>query len=643
MAEEAPDVPASRFAKAKVATSQLANNIVDGVSCGASKVLDAVNFQWVNLHKMPSAVALLILLVVLALCVGLTAVPVKNGVTLGVEFGGGYQLRYECYQKPGGPPVTPDAVTAQAKSMYIDCVNAGYSNCVVQYYQPRSINVVIPGVSTSEEISPVLDAFAQEPLGLKLTFSLSLSGVLGSSDLTATITAACIAFGVVWGVLLLRYLAAGALALYLTVVFSWLVLIFFNASPSVLSEAAFVAFVLNIALSADAHILTFECARQELHTLPKSADREECRRALLAGTRSATITILKANTTTIICMFVMYFVGVGPVADYALMVLISVATSILVNVILARLFLQLAWSAGVIETGAVFGDKGPQYDDEQAKTWWTANYFWRPRRNISFDFISIWWVGVGASLIVITVGCVFLAHQDVLPLNFDIDFTSGTALDLVLTPGNYTCDDLSSTAEDTGPSVATCALASDRSSGHAALRFDDVLGSEDVQAIVTAMEDAYGAPVAFTEITVDPSVAITMVHHGIKAICISAVVVALVVWLRFDLAAALSGGVAMASSGIFSLCCFAMGGYEIDVTFVAAEPLRAFSLAITFGLVSAAYTTILIVAPMYNALSLGGMALSARMLARTQSQKDSTPDDDSVKRTPSAAQTAPPT
>lgn len=67
---------------------------------------------------------------------------------------------------------------------------------------------------------------------------------------------------------------------------------------------------------------------------------------------------------------------------------------------------------------------------------------------------------------------------------------------------------------------------------------------------------------------------------------------------------------------------------SLCLVYQAAEPLRAFSLAITFGLVSAAYTTILIVAPMYYALSLGGMALSARMLARTQSQKDSTPDDD---------------
>ncbi len=42
------------------------------------------------------------------------------------------------------------------------CVYLGHSNCVVQYYLPSTINVVIPGVSTQAEIQPLLDAFASE-------------------------------------------------------------------------------------------------------------------------------------------------------------------------------------------------------------------------------------------------------------------------------------------------------------------------------------------------------------------------------------------------------------------------------------------------------------------------------------------------
>ena len=37
------------------------------------------------------------------------------------------------------------------------------------------------------------------------------------------------------------------------------------------------------------------------------------------------ITILESNTTTIICMLVLYFAGEGPVSDFAFMVLLSVS------------------------------------------------------------------------------------------------------------------------------------------------------------------------------------------------------------------------------------------------------------------------------------------------------------------------------
>ena len=43
----------------------------------------------------------------------------------------------------------------------------------------------------------------------------------------------------------------------------------------------------------------------------------------------------------------------------------QVATSLLVNVLLARLCLRLGWNAGFIRTGAFFGDKGPAYDEEE--------------------------------------------------------------------------------------------------------------------------------------------------------------------------------------------------------------------------------------------------------------------------------------
>ena len=639
------------------------------------KTAYAINFEWLSLRPLYSGILLATIFVALSLVVGLTAVSVKNGVTLGVEFGGGYEIRYLATQKEGGPNVTEETMQAQARSMYMDCVNNGHSNCVVQYYMPDSFNVIIPGVSTEAEVQPVLDAFAKEPLALTLKFSLSLSGVLGTQDLEATIRAAGIAFAIVWAVLLLRYWVAGALGLYMSIVFIWLLMICFNASPTVLSEAAIVAFVLNIGFAADAHILTFERARELLHGLSRDATEEEGLEAFLFANRTSLVTILEANITTLIAMLILYLAGIGSVADFAFMVLISVAISILINVIFTRLVLRLAWNSKLIRTGGFYGDRGPAYDDDKTH-WWQKIRFWKPVRAVNINWVFYWWIGVSASLAVFIAGAVYLANQDVHPLNLDIDFTRGTALDVTMPSLNFTGDGVASIAEDTsGKSVATFAV----SGQQVAIRFDDVLGTSSVQHIIKALEKTYHGNVTFEENTVDPTVAIDMLHRAYIAIIVSAVCVDIFVLLRFNWVFALSAFFAMASAGIYSLCCFALGAFEIDVTFVAAvltvfsyavndcivvfdrirfetekagpkaktpqglkevvnealaricirsvltlamvmvcsllmvfqgaEPLRAFSLAITFGLLSSTYTTLLIVAPLYYYITLAILVL----------------------------------
>jgi hypothetical protein len=56
------------------------------------KVSYALNFEWLALGRMPSLILLVLLILGLSLTLGITAQSVKDGVTLGVEFGGGYQL-----------------------------------------------------------------------------------------------------------------------------------------------------------------------------------------------------------------------------------------------------------------------------------------------------------------------------------------------------------------------------------------------------------------------------------------------------------------------------------------------------------------------------------------------------------------------
>ena len=51
-----------------------------------------LNCEWLALPRWPSLALLLVLVVGLSCALGFSAVPIKNDVTLGVEFGGGYSL-----------------------------------------------------------------------------------------------------------------------------------------------------------------------------------------------------------------------------------------------------------------------------------------------------------------------------------------------------------------------------------------------------------------------------------------------------------------------------------------------------------------------------------------------------------------------
>ena len=65
----------------------------DALGTGWSYISYVLNCDWLNLGRWPSLVLFWLLIIGLPILVGCTANTVKDNVKLGVEFGGGYQLR----------------------------------------------------------------------------------------------------------------------------------------------------------------------------------------------------------------------------------------------------------------------------------------------------------------------------------------------------------------------------------------------------------------------------------------------------------------------------------------------------------------------------------------------------------------------
>ncbi|KAL4420516.1 hypothetical protein ABPG75_010172 [Micractinium tetrahymenae] len=592
----APHPPASGFAR-------LQRQVLSALHKGWDVTSYYLNCEWLALGHWPSLALLLTIVVGLCFAVGFSAKPIKNAVTLGVEFGGGYTMLYSCVQKENSTvTVTDETLQAQGQAIYDICVSNGLPNSKVSVLRPDKVQVVIPGVDDKEQIAPVLAAFEDLPLGMEIRSAMSMGGDTGSQDLQDTILAAGVAFAIVWGCLVFRYFAAGLLGLFLCVVYIWLHMIFFNASTYALSDAAIVAVVLNIGLGADAHIIAFEQCRLSFATLPRNSPRELGLEALTRALRIAMVTVLEANVSTILAMVVLYGVGTGATVEFAFTVMISVCASMIVNVLLARVLLRLCWNAELMAIGGFFGDKGPNYDDDRRATFTKVQKYvlipyWKPARKVNTDFIRLWWIGFIATMAVIIAGSVCLGTKG---LNWGVDYSAGTSVSMIIPPPyDYTCEDVTKYAQrKSNATVSTCSIADQ---GHVELRFKDALDPHKVQLIIFRItsvlggpivynesvlggpivynESVLGGPIVYNEYTIDSSLAVEQSRRAIAAMIVAAVVTCAFLLLRFGPGFSAAGFISLASAGLFAICCFAMGGYEVNLPIISAV-LTVFSYAI---------------------------------------------------------------
>lgn len=72
-----------------------------------------------------------------------------------------------------------------------------------------------------------------------------------------------------------------------------------------------------------------------------------------------------------------------------------------------------------------------------------------------------------------------------------------------------------------------------------------------------------GGPIIYNEYTIDNTLAVEQSQRAILAMVIAAVVTCAFILLRFGPGFSLSGFLSLASAGLFAICCFAMGSYEV--------------------------------------------------------------------------------
>ena len=154
------------------------------------------------------------------------------------------------------------------------------------------------------------------------------------------------------------------------------------------------------------------------------------------------------------------------------------------------------------------------------------------------------------------------------PLNLDIDFKAGTALDVSL---NQPITLIKATAliQDAGFKPATVVISGDQKNQISA-QFEKGLNAAQVTQIVASFKKDYGSSVASQENTANLPSARELVLKATCAIAFSILGIFIFVTWRFGWQYGLASTVGILNSAFFVLSIFSIFHSEIDVTFIAA-------------------------------------------------------------------------
>ncbi|MFC4809038.1 protein translocase subunit SecD [Paenibacillus sp. GCM10023250] len=217
----------------------------------------------------------------------------------------------------------------------------------------NSTDASITGSFTRAEAYDLKNTINLGALPLKLTekYTQSVGATLGKKSLDETVEAGVIATIVILLFMMIFYRLPGVIASISIIVYVWLLLLGFNLIHATLTLPGIAAFILGIGIAVDANIIMAERIREELRSGKSIMSSQK------AGSRHSFRTIVDSHVTTAIAALVLFFIGVGSVKGFAVILLLSIVMSVITNVFFSRLLLSLLVRSGVVKKKTNFGVK----------------------------------------------------------------------------------------------------------------------------------------------------------------------------------------------------------------------------------------------------------------------------------------------
>ena len=432
-----------------------------------------------------------------------------------------------------------------------------------KYISAASVNsqisgdCIIQGSFTDEEARTLANLINSGSLPVKLTEISSnvVSGQYGLDALSRTAKAGIIAVLLVAVMMIVIYRVEGILSALMLTAYIWAIFGVYALIGAVFTLPGIGALVLGVGMTVDANIITYERIRHQLYK------GHSVRSAVAEGQKISFVTIFDAQFTTLLAALIMYWWGNGAVKGFATMLIITVFMTLVLNVGLSRLMLNLLVGSGVCD-GHVewFGVKKSQVPDIRNSE--EQFYF----GGVNFDFVS------KAKLQYLLAGVVLAAGLAVSGingangngfLNLGIDFSSGTKL-TISADHAITIDEVRTEMDELGyTSFSYQAAGSD--TVYATTK--QSLTTDELATIKADFKDIYGMEPGDNVVT--PVVGRELVRNAVILTLIAWVAMLLYITIRYQWDYALACLAALVHDVVITLAVFGILRLEVNTELIS--------------------------------------------------------------------------
>ncbi|RAV09203.1 protein translocase subunit SecF [Paenibacillus contaminans] len=203
----------------------------------------------------------------------------------------------------------------------------------------------------------------------------SVAASLGEQALQMTLLAGYAATAVIFVFMLAAYRLPGLVANIALIGFAYVCFVLLFWMKAALTLSGIAGFILAIGMAVDANIITFEKIKEELK------DGKSVRSAFRSGARASFSTIVDSHMTTLIAAWVLTMFGTSSIKSFAIVLIMTIIVSLLTNVFGSRFMIWLLIKDNAFPNASWFGirkDRNPNgtwkppFDIARNKKWFLS-------------------------------------------------------------------------------------------------------------------------------------------------------------------------------------------------------------------------------------------------------------------------------